>query len=269
MGKQKGKMDKEAILAAIEWDGSFPEEADENWLRDRDIIRALVDVEPWNYEELPEDIRNNREIALECVTIRGDVYEYLPEALKDDIEITETAILNGQSLRGFVNGLDKPVSENAAGILKRVELVTAAVKANGGNEMRYADKQLWEIKELAEYALSEGFCHLNYLPENLAAEKETVKCVLRNIDENGSEDDYREIISLPEQLRQDTDFLLELIGLQEKVFQVIAQTQRKPMPEEFVAKFPKLGEDFCKKAYAANKKCLKYMSKEMKAVVKA
>ncbi|MBQ7863632.1 MAG: DUF4116 domain-containing protein [Lachnospiraceae bacterium] len=253
--------EKDAILAAIELEGSFPEDADEKWLRDMDIIRALASVEPWNYEGFPEEIQNDREIALECVKLRGDVYEYLPKELLADEEIMEEAVLHGLSLK-------KINPKTAEKLLCRADLVHTAIEENDGNEMIYADKTLWEKKELAELALDRGFCHLRHLPEELASDKESVKRVIRNMSENSDSEEYWQIKYLPEQLRFDKDFLLELITLQEKVLQAIVQWQKNPIAEEESALFPKLDADFCKKAYAANKKCLKFMSKEMKAAVK-
>lgn len=264
---KKLKRDKEIILAAIEW-GGLPDDLDEKWLHDIDIIRALVAVEPWNYEELPENVQNKREIALECVKVRGDVFEYLPEKLKTDEEIAEAAIRHGQSLKEFVNSLNHPTSEIAEKLLSREDLVHTAIKANGGNQMIYAAKELWKKKKLAKFALDEGFCHLRYLSEKLAADKETVKHVIKNIPEDNSSDEYFQLIYLPEQLRQDKEFLLELIGTHEMVFRIIARSQKDPKLEELFTKFPKLDTAFCKQAYAANKKCLKYMNKEMKAAVK-
>lgn len=260
------RQDKEVILAAIEWDG-LPEDAGEEWLQDIDILRALVAIEPWNYEEFPEELQNNRETALECVKVRGEVYVFLPKELKADEEIMEAAVLHGLSLEN-ISYLDKVASEPAEKLLSREDLVHTAIEKNGGNQMIYAAKELWKKKKLVEYALDSGFCHLRHLPEKLSAEKETVKRVIRNIPEDNRSDEYWQIIYLPEQLRFDKEFLLELIGLQEQVFRTIVQSQKNPELEELFARFPLLDNDFCQKAYAANKKCIKYMSKEMKAAVK-
>ena len=260
------QQDKEVILAAIEWDG-LPEDAGEEWFQDIDILRALVAVEPWNYEEFPEEIQNNREIALECVKVRGEVYISLPEELQNDEKIMETAILHGLSL-AQIDCLGKPVSEVAEKMLAKEELVRTAIENNGGNQMIYAAKELWKKKKLAEYAVASGFCHLRHLPQKLATDKETVKRVIRNIPEDNRSDEYWQILYLPEPLRLDKEFLLELIALHENVFRTIVQSQKDPKIEELFARFPELDEDFLRKAYAANKKCIKYMNKEMKAVVK-
>jgi len=263
---KKLKKDKAVILAAIEWNG-LPDGLDEELLYDKDIIRALVDVEPWNYEELPEDVQNKREIALECVKVRGEVYESLPEELKEDEEIMEEAVRHGLSLKE-ITYLDKPVSDVAERLLGRADLVHVAIEKNDGNQMIYADKNVWSKKKLTELALKKGFCHIRHLPEKLKAEKETVKRVVQNIPEDCSGDEYWQVICLPEKLRYDKEFLLELIGLHEMVFRTIVQSQKDQRIEELVTKFPKLDEEFCKQAYAVNKKCIKYMSKEMKAAVK-
>jgi len=110
--------------------------------------------------------------------------------------------------------------------------------------------------------------YLQSRAEKLKAEKETVKRVVQNIPEDCSGDEYWQVICLPEKLRYDKEFLLELIGLHEMVFRTIVQSQKDQRIEELVTKFPKLDEEFCKQAYAVNKKCIKYMSKEMKAAVK-
>lgn len=264
---EKLQQDKDVVLAAIEWDG-LPEEADEEWLWDIDILRALVAIEPWNYEEFPEEIQTNREIALECVKVRGEVYEFLPDELKEEEEIAETAIRHGQSLKEFVSNLGNPVSKTAEKLLGKADLVRIAIEKNGGNQMIYADKKLWKKSSLAEAALDAGFCQIRHLPENLKADKETVKRVIKNIPEDNSSDEYFQLLKLPEQLRYDKEFLLELIALKENVFRTICRIQKETELEELCNSFPVIDDDFCKKAYAANKKCIKYMSKEMKAVVK-
>lgn len=264
---KKLQQDKEVILAAIEWDG-LPYEAGEEWYEDMDILRALVAVEPWNYEEFPEEVQNNREIALECVKVRGDVYESLPEEWKEDEEIAEEAIRHGQSLKEFRNYLDNPASKTAEKLLSRADLVHTAIEKNDGNQMIYADEKLWGNKKLAEFALAKGFCHIRHLSDKQKAEKETVKRVIRNIPENNSSDEWFQLIYMAEQLRSDKEFLLELISIHEMVFHTIVQSQKDPRIEELFTRFPVLDADFCKKAYAANKKCIKYMNKKMKAAVK-
>jgi len=263
MGEKIQKKDKAAILAAIEWDG-FPEDFEKEWFQDPDIRRALVDVEPWNYEEFPKELQNNRDIALECVKVRGDVYEYLPEKLKKEEDILEAAIRNGLNLQVLVNWLFHPVSEIAEKMLKRTDLVATAIGTHGGNQMVYADNSAWADKELANLALSKGFCHVSRLPKNMAAEKETVKQVVRNIPEKDT-DECWQIIDLPEQLRFDEEFLLELIAICPTALKVIKDTKKLP---NRVNCFPEINTAFYRRAYQVNKACSRYMSKEMKALVK-
>lgn len=261
---EKLKQNKDVIIAAIGWDG-LPEDMDEDWFQDMDILRALVDVEPWNYEEFPEEVQNDHAVALECVKVRGMVYESLPEELKADEEIAEAAIRNGQELKELVNCLGKPAFSTAEKMLQREDIVRAAIEANGGNQMIYAAKELWNNKALAELALAKGFCHLRCLPKELASDKKTVKRVLNNIPKDNSDDEYWQVVNLPEQLRFDEAFLMELIALREQVLKTIVNSKKYP---DLASCFPELTVDFCKKAYQANKACFKYMNKEMKAAVK-
>ena len=258
--------DKDVLIAALEYDDALLEQLDESVLEDMDIVRAAIAVFPYNYESLPEDMQKNREVALECVKVRGDVLECLCEELRQDEEIMEEAIRYGADLKEIAGGVLNSVSEAGMKLLKNKELVKIAMENHGGNQMCYAAKELWENKDLAEFALEHGFCFLRKLPEHMAANKELVKRVVQNIPVKDYADAIFQVYSIAEELRNDEAFMLELIGLREEIFRLILRCKKG---EGMETCFPfAVDAAFCKKAYQANAKTIKYMSREMKAVVK-
>lgn len=260
------KRDKEVLLAAIEYGGDILDEMDEELFRDMDIARKIVEVFPYDYEYLPEDMQKDRTVALECVQVRGDVYGMLCRELQEDEEIMEAAIRHGVDLielagRSYivppVNGSEK--------LLKREDLIRIAIEQLDGNQMCYAAAELWDKKELVEFALEKGFSELKYLPENLRSDRKLVVQVVENISPE-ADDALFQMIHIAEELRQKEEFWLELIEKKEKIFQYILNCKKDPVLAKYVP--IETGEEFCKKAYQINKKTLKYMNKEMKAAVK-
>lgn len=260
MDIEKLKLDKDALLEAIEEDDEIIEEFDEEMFHDMDIVRKMVDVFPYNYEYLPEELQEDKAVALECVKVRGDVYECLCEELQKDIEIMEVAICHGCDLKEIAG------YKEAAPLLCKEELIRIAMENHGGNQLCYADENVWKNKELVEFAFDNGYCRVRELPEEMAAEKETIKRIVNNIPKEDYSDAIFQVIYMAEELRREEAFLLELIKEREEIFQLISRCKKN---EVLTEKFPfSCDAAFCKKAYQANKKTIKYMNKEMKALVK-
>lgn len=261
------KEDKDVLMAAIEYGDAVFDEMDEKMFRDMDIARTMVRVFPDDYERLPEDMQRDCQVALECVKVRGEVYEFFCRELKEDEEIMEEAIRHGLDL-GEIAGPDW-CTERLGGsekLLQREELVRIAVEHHDGNQMRYASEELWENQELVEFALAKGFCQLKYLPEHLRTDKELIKRIVGNIPAENYGDYIFQLHFIGEELRKDTEFLLELIAEKEEVFQFILRCKK----DEILTRYFPFEADvpFCKKAYQVNPKTLKYMNKQMKQAVK-
>ena len=151
-------------------------------------------------------------------------------------------------------------------LLCQEKLIRIAIECHDGNQMGYAAKELWKDKNLAETALNNGFCQVRELPAELAAKKEVILHVVKNIPKEDYGDAVFQLIYMAEELRREEAFLLELIVEREEIFQLILRCKKN---EVLTEKFPFACDvEFCKKAYQANKKTIKYMNKEMKAAVR-
>lgn len=250
--------DKDVIISALEYDDSILDDLDEEFLEDLDIMRKAVWVYPENYTYFSEELQEDKEVALTCLEENVAVYEFFSDDLKDDDQITDTALQLGLDLacvESMVFRGDKKIVKNA-------------ITHNGGNQLRYASKELQDNKSLATYAIEKGLAYVYALGETLRADRVLVKGIVANmpVEHELTTEMIRNVRWIAEELIADDEFMLELIKENEYLFAAMY----KERDEMFVRRSIPVCEDanFCRKAYAVNSKTLKYMGNAMKAAVK-
>lgn len=229
--------DKDVILKAVEWDGDILENMDESYLEDRDICLLAAKGYPDFFEELPEHFQEDREFVLDCIKANCFIYEHINDSLQADDEIIQTALTNGLWLESIANA-DGLEEAKKLSILNNRDIVLHALEQFDGEQFRYAGPDLRADKELILLAVKKGF---------------------------------HDVATLADTLRMDSEFMLQLIEINEEVFATMALLTRKDSkgyPKLSASYFCPVDVEFCKKAYAINKKTFKYMSKEMKQIVK-
>ena len=254
--------DLDVILLALEWDSFIIEEVDEEFYSNLDVMYKAIEMDAENFEYLVEELQEDKEVAKKCVTLNGNAYDYLCDELKEDRDIIQIAIKNGYSMKGFLDSTEKNKE-----IYGDKELIELAIECNGGNELCFASDAIIESGEFAEKAIAKGLCEIKALNEQRRYDKETVKAIFANMSEESMEGEtVANVMYLPTELMLDDDFMLELIGENEYVFQAMTKEwfQEKSQRENCV----KEDITFCKRASEVNSKTIKYMSNEMKKSVK-
>ena len=254
--------DKEIILKALEWDSSIIAYLDEDFYEDLEIIYKAIEIDADNYEYLVEELQEDKDIALACLKLNCNVFEFLCDKLKEDGEIIETAIKNGLSLEYIVQG-----TKDFEDIISDTSLVATAIKQNNGDELKFANNELRNDKELIDYAIEHKLSMLSSIGKESLEDKAILKKFFQNPHSlENLESTSKNIFAIPKQFLLDDNFMLELIKDNEYIFQELYSTIFQKI---FKRNIPiKNDVVFCKKAYQINPKTLKFMSNNMKKSVK-
>lgn len=254
--------DKEIILKALEWDSSILEYLDEDFYEDLEIMYKAIEIDADNYEYLVEELQEDKDIALACLKLNCNVFEFLCDELKEDGEIIEVAIKNGLSLKYIVKEI-----KDFEDIISDTSLVATAIKHNNGDQLEFASDELKNDKELIDYAIDHKLSMLS----NIGKESLEDKTILRKFFQSphsleNSSSTSKNIFAIPKEFLLDDDFMLELITDNEYIFQAMySNIFQKVFERNIPIKTDVL---FCKKAYQANPKTLKFMNNNMKKYVK-
>lgn len=253
------KRDKDVIIKALEWEGDTYYCLDEDLQADRDIVRAVLYSGPECFEDIPEQFQQDKSFVLECLKANCYLYEYLNEEYQADDEVIWMAVSHGLDLE-YIERSDELSEEKKDDILKDKKIIMEAINHHGGNQLAYAAEKLKDDKRLVTYAIGHGLTRFA-LSERLMGDGELVKKIVAK---ELPYDELWGLVYMPEKLRMDREFLLELIALNEAVFKRISAKINLPIGPLFA----EVDEEFCRRAYQVNPRTIKYMDKETKIKVK-
>ena len=200
------KQDEQIVLAAAKHFGDAALEfGAEKFKTNKNIITEAVKSGRKALSFLAENEKNDKNLVITAVKHHGYALQYASEQLQNDKDVVIAAIT---AVDQYSNTLQYASEE----LRNDKDVVITAVGRNG-NALQYASEELRNDKDVAMAALINSTEAFKYVSERLQSDKEFILHAIGQKDEDAVDDDLDYYISdnIPEKLKADKDFVLEMV----------------------------------------------------------
>ena len=223
------KADKEVIMAALKSGYSLPYEHVSDALKtDRDYLLEIVSLDAYCLEFFSEELKQDEQIVLAAAKHFGDAaLEFGADKFKTNKNIITEAVKSSSKVLSFLAENEKNdknlvitavkhhgyALQYASEELRNDKDVVITAVGHNGNALQYASEELQNDKDMAMAALINSTEAFEYVSERLQSDKEFILHAIGQKDEDAVDDDLDSYISdnIPEKLKADKDFVLEMV----------------------------------------------------------
>ena len=200
------KQDEQIVLAAAKHFGDAALEfGAEKFKTNKNIITEAVKSGRKALSFLAENEKNDKNLVITAVKHHGYALQYASEQLQNDKDVVIAAIT---AVDQYSNTLQYASEE-----LRNDKDVVITAVGHNGNALQYASEELQNDKDVAMAALINSTEAFKYVSERLQSDKEFILHAIGQKDEDAVDDDLDYYISdnIPEKLKADKDFVLEMV----------------------------------------------------------
>jgi hypothetical protein len=197
------KQDEQIVLAAAKNFGDAALEfGAEKFKTNKNILTEVVKSSQDALSFLAENEKNDKNLVITAVKHHGYALQYAPEQLQNDKDVVIAAV------RNYGNALEYASEQ----LRNDKDVVITAVRTNG-DALQYASEELQNDKDVAMAALINSTEAFEYVSERLQSDKEFILHAIGQKDDDAVDDDLDSYISdnIPEKLKADKDFVLEMV----------------------------------------------------------
>jgi len=197
------KQDEQIVLAAAKNSGNAALEfGAEKFKKNKNILTEVVKNSHNALSFLAENEKNDKKLVITAVDHNGYALQYASEQLRNDKDVVIAAV------RNYGNALEYASEQ----LQNDKDLVITAVRTNG-DALQYASEELQNDKDVAMAALINSTEAFEYVSERLQSDKEFILHAIGQKDVDAVDDDLDSYISdnIPEKLKADKDFVLEMV----------------------------------------------------------
>ena len=177
----------------------------EKFKTNKNIITEAVKSGRKALSFLAENEKNDKNLVITAVKHHGYALQYAPEQLQNDKDVVIAAIT---AVDQYSNTLQYASEE-----LRNDKDVVITAVGHNGNALQYASEELQNDKDVAMAALINSTEAFEYVSERLQSDKEFILHAIGQKDVDAVDDDLDSYISdnIPEKLKADKDFVLEMV----------------------------------------------------------
>ena len=208
------KQDEQIVLAAAKNSGNAALEfGAEKFKKNKNILTEVVKNSHNALSFLAENEKNDKKLVITAVDHNGYALQYASEQLRNDKDVVIAAV------RNYGNALEYASEQ----LQNDKDLVITAVRTNG-DALQYASEELQNDKDVAMAALINSTEAFEYVSERLQSDKEFILHAIGQKDVDAVDDDLDSYISdnIPEKLKADKDFVLEMVKVNGMVLGCVA-----------------------------------------------
>ena len=212
------KQDEQIVLAAAKHFGDAALEfGADKFKTNKNIITEAVKSSSKVLSFLAENEKNDKNLVITAVKHHGgSPLQYASEQLRNDKDVVIAAITAVDQYHSTFQYASEELQNDK-------DVVITAVSHNG-DALQYASEELQNDKDVAMAALINSTGAFKYVSERLRSDKEFILHAIGQKDVDAVDDDLDSYISdnIPEKLKADKDFVLEMVKVNGMVLGCVA-----------------------------------------------
>jgi hypothetical protein len=222
--KENGEKDKNVLLEKLKFDGLYLKNAYYKLRADKEVVLAAVRENGTALKYAHPNLKDDKEVVLESVkghSRRRNGFKFASERLKNNKEIVLLAISIGEipifdipeifredkDIMRFVLTNYPEMLNNSSPVIKDDKDLVLIVVKNSGFCLKYTNARLKDDEEVVRAAVRENEYALRFASERLNLNKKFILSLIQEC--NGNNDNHALFCSIPYELRNDGDFIIE------------------------------------------------------------
>jgi hypothetical protein len=259
--------DKQLVITAVRRYGPALKFASRELQNDREVVLSAVREKFLGYEALryaQKAFKDDKKIVLNAIETNGYALEHASDKLRADREIVTAAVRsNGKSLEYASDELRDDI---------RVVLIAVSKR---GDALEFASERLRNNREVVMTAVQSKGHSLVWVSDELHKDRDVVIAAIRNCYDLDVIRYFHRITTIPPELKNDRDVVLEMMKFSGKLEQasarlrndyqvVMTAVERDPTAIQYASRLMKDDKDIIRMAIRADGLLLRYASTRLR-----